>query len=65
MGLTARFFGNRILAKAMEGQDFNREHNLDSARFNRVLWTGLMGEDVPYPTERQGRDLSVAIGGRC
>ena len=45
-------------AKAMEGQDFKREDNLDTARFNRVLWAGLMGEDVPYPTERHGRQMS-------
>lgn len=44
--------------KAMDGQDFKREDNLDTARFNRVLWKGLMGEDVPYPSERHGRDLS-------
>jgi DNA-binding beta-propeller fold protein YncE len=45
-------------AKAMDGQDFKREDKLDTVRFNRALWTGLMGEDVPYPTERHGRDLS-------
>jgi DNA-binding beta-propeller fold protein YncE len=44
--------------KAMEGQDFKREDNLDTERFNRALWSGLMGDDVPYPTERHGRDLS-------
>ena len=42
----------------MAGQDFKREDNLDTVRFNRALWAGLMGEDVPYPTERHGRDLS-------
>ncbi|MPZ20513.1 MAG: beta-propeller fold lactonase family protein [Luteitalea sp.] len=45
-------------ARVMEGQDFKREDNLDTERFNRALWAGLMGEDVPYPTERHGRDLS-------
>ena len=44
--------------KAMEGQDFKREDNLDTERYNRALWSGLMGDDVPYPTERHGRDLS-------
>jgi DNA-binding beta-propeller fold protein YncE len=44
--------------KAMEGQDFKREDHLDTERFNRALWSGLMGDDVPYPTERHGRDLS-------
>ena len=43
--------------QAMAGQDFKREDNLDTSRFNRTLWAGLMGEDVPYPTERHGRDL--------
>jgi hypothetical protein len=36
----------------MDGQDFKREDNLDTVRFNRMLWAGLMGEDVPYPTDR-------------
>jgi hypothetical protein len=45
-------------AKAMEGQNFNREDNLDTVKFNRVLWEGLMGSDVPYPAVRHGRDLS-------
>jgi len=44
--------------KAMEGQDFKREDNLDTERYNRALWSGLMGDDVPYPNERHGRDLS-------
>jgi hypothetical protein len=44
--------------KAMAGQDFKREDNLDTVRLNRALWAGLMGENVPYPTERHGRDLS-------
>jgi hypothetical protein len=42
----------------MEGQDFKREDNLDTERYNRALWSGLMGDDVPYPAERHGRDLS-------
>jgi DNA-binding beta-propeller fold protein YncE len=42
----------------MAGQDFNRMDNLDTDTFNRVLWEGLMGGSVPYPTERHGRDLS-------
>jgi hypothetical protein len=43
---------------AMAGQDFKREGHLDTVRFNRALWTGLMGADVPYPTHRHGRNLS-------
>lgn len=41
----------------MAGFDFSRSDHLDTARFNRVLWTGLKGEDVPYPTTRSGHDL--------
>ena len=40
------------------GFDFSAEDRLDSASFNLVLWKGLKGEDQPYPTERDGRDLS-------
>lgn len=42
----------------MRGQDFLTMDNLDTDRFNRVLWEGLMGPDVPYPTHRHGLQLS-------
>jgi hypothetical protein len=41
----------------MADLDFSVEGKLDEPRFNRVLWSGLRGEDVPFPTERHGRDL--------
>jgi DNA-binding beta-propeller fold protein YncE len=41
-----------------EGFDFSAEDRLDSARFNLVLWKGLKGEDQPYPSDRDGRNLS-------
>lgn len=40
------------------GLDFGNRDHLDSQRFNRILWIGLKGEEVPYPNERHGRDLS-------
>ena len=43
--------------RAMRGQDFAREDNLDEPRFNRALWAGLKGEGAPYPAIRHGRDL--------
>ncbi len=36
--------------------DFSAADNLDTARFNRVLWQGLKGDSVPYPS-RNGADL--------
>ena len=44
-------------AAAMAGQDFSREDRLDTAAFNQALWRGLRG-NTPYPTQRDGRDLS-------
>jgi len=38
--------------------DFTVEDKLDSENFNLVLWRGLKGESEPYPSERDGRDLS-------
>ena len=38
--------------------DFSAEDKLDSESFNMVLWTGLKGESQPYPSERDGRNLS-------
>jgi DNA-binding beta-propeller fold protein YncE len=42
---------------AMTGQDFSREDQLNTPAYNRALWRGLKG-DVPYPSRRDGRDLS-------
>ena len=39
-----------------KGLDFNVEDHLDTARFNHVLWQGLKGDSVPYPS-RSGADL--------
>ena len=39
------------------GLDFSAEDRVDSARFNLVLWQGMIGEDQPYPYERSGRNL--------
>jgi hypothetical protein len=45
--------------RALAGQDFSREDSVDAALFNRVLWQGIKGENVPYPLLRDGRDLST------
>jgi hypothetical protein len=42
--------------KRLGGMDFDEEDKLDTPRFNRVLWKGLMG-DRPYPTQRSGQNL--------
>jgi DNA-binding beta-propeller fold protein YncE len=44
-------------ASKTKGFDFKHSDHLDVARFNRVLWEGMKGENVPYPTARSGRDL--------
>ena len=43
---------------AMAGQNFAEEDHLDTAAFNHALWRGLKGDQAPYPTNRDGRDLS-------
>ncbi len=45
-------------AKAMAGQNFDVEDHLDTPAFNRALWRGLKGDSAPYPSLRDGRDLS-------
>src|SRR5271166_410271 len=38
--------------------DFTREDNLKNPeKFNRIIWEGLHGKEVPYPTVRSGLDL--------
>jgi hypothetical protein len=44
-------------ARAMSGQNFEREDDLSTDAFNLALWVGLRGEDVPYPKVRHGKDL--------
>jgi hypothetical protein len=39
-----------------KGFDFSREDRVDSEKFNRIIWEGMMG-DRPYPTTRSGADL--------
>jgi DNA-binding beta-propeller fold protein YncE len=62
-------------AAAMAGQNFDQEDRLDTPAFNRALWRGLKGDGAPYPSARDGRDLSrdraallkgaAGGGGRC
>ena len=45
-------------AEATKGFDFSREDNLkDPNKFNRIIWEGLHGKNVPYPVVRSGLDL--------
>ena len=39
------------------GFDFSAEDRLDAARYNEILWRGIMGDRVPYPTVRSGLNL--------
>jgi hypothetical protein len=43
-------------ARVTKGMDFTAEDHFDFARYNRILWEGLMGEK-PYPAVSIGRDL--------
>jgi YVTN family beta-propeller protein len=44
--------------KKMRGQDFSVEDDLDTGKFNRALWLGLVGPGIPFPTRTTGIDLS-------
>ena len=37
--------------------DFDGLDRLDAEAFNQVLWSGVKGEDVSYPTQRSGENL--------
>jgi hypothetical protein len=61
--LTRRFIasaGDRHTAawwqKRLGDMDYDEEDKLDTPRFNRELWKGIMGSR-PYPLERSGKDL--------
>jgi DNA-binding beta-propeller fold protein YncE len=44
-------------ATATKGFFFGVEDKVDPDAFNRVLWSGIKGDDVSYPTERKGLNL--------
>jgi YVTN family beta-propeller protein len=44
-------------AAKTKGMDFTVEDHIDSAKYNRIIWQGLEGKDVPYPVERGGRNF--------
>jgi YVTN family beta-propeller protein len=46
-------------AKHTRQFDFSDHDRIDSSAFNRVLWRGIKGDSVPYPSERNGKDLST------
>ena len=43
-------------ASQTQSMDFSAEDRVDSAQFNRILWTGQKGETA-YPATRSGEDL--------
>jgi YVTN family beta-propeller protein len=45
-------------ARHTRGMDFDEEDQVDTARYNRIVWAGTMG-NLPYPTGRSGLDLRV------
>ena len=44
-------------ANATKVFDFDGVDRLDADEFNHVLWSGIKGDDAPYPTQRGGLDL--------
>jgi len=44
-------------AVATKGFDFSSEDKVDADKFNRLLWAGIMGDKVPYPTVRNHKNL--------
>jgi YVTN family beta-propeller protein len=45
-------------AEKTVGFNFDRADQVDAAKYNLIQWQGLLGEGIPYPAERNGRDLS-------
>ena len=37
--------------------NFDRADQLDAAKYNLIQWQGIVGENIPYPAQRNGRDL--------
>ena len=43
--------------KKLGDMDYDEEDKLDTSRFNRELWIGMMGRRKPYPQVRSGKNL--------
>ncbi|MBG1267939.1 bifunctional YncE family protein/alkaline phosphatase family protein [Nostoc sp. WHI] len=43
--------------QATKDFNFEVEDKVEPEKFNRVLWAGIKGDNVPYPTERSHADL--------
>jgi hypothetical protein len=44
------------------GFNFDRADQVDAPTYNLILWKGILGDNVPYPVTRSGRDLSKHRG---
>lgn len=44
-------------AQASKSFNFEVEDKLDAVAFNQLIWAGIKGDRVPYPTERSRADL--------
>ena len=44
-------------AAKTEGMDFSAEDRIDTPRFNRILWAGLMGDAMPFPDKPKPANL--------
>jgi DNA-binding beta-propeller fold protein YncE len=44
------------------GFNFDQADQVNASAYNLILWKGLVGDNVAYPTERDGKDLSKRRG---
>jgi len=56
LAYTREYRNGAYWQKKLGDMDYDEEDKLDTPRFNRELWKGMMGHQ-PYPTERSGKDL--------
>ena len=53
-----RLHNGRWWINATKGLSFRRPDEIDADYYNRLLWKGIVGDNVPYPEDRSGLDLS-------
>jgi DNA-binding beta-propeller fold protein YncE len=56
LAYTRQYHNGAYWQRKLGDMDYDEEDKLDTPRFNRELWKGMMGRQ-PYPTERSGKDL--------
>jgi len=62
LGLLSRHGTTWRIGRKRRRVQLDQADQVNASNYNLILWKGLVGDDVAYPAERDGRDLSKNRG---